>query len=695
MSEYKKKFVLDEERIPKAWYNIVADLPTPPPPPLNPATLQPAGPDDLSPIFSPSIIAQEVSAERYIEIPEEVHQIYRIWRPTPLIRATGLEKALDTPAKIFFKYEGVSPAGSHKSNTAVAQAYYNKLDGTTRLATETGAGQWGSALSMACQMFDLECMVYMVKVSYHQKPYRRSMMRALGRGRDPQPERPDQRRPRRPGRGPGLAGQPRHRHQRGGRGRRDAPRLQLRAGQRDQPRAAASDDHRRGGDPADARTPTLTRTSSSAASAAARASAGSPSRSCARTSPARRDTRLVAVEPTACPTLTKGQFRYDFGDEAETTPLFKMYTLGHDFMPPGIHAGGLRYHAMAPLLSHVYDLGLMEAVAVPQTKVFEAAQLFVKTEGIVPAPESAHAILAAIDEALKAKEEGVSRNILFNLTGHGLLDLGSYDSVPERQARGLRPSGRGDRRVDREAPRGRLDAPERAHRRVRPWSASPTATAAARELRGRRGCGPAASPRVMRPAAAPVPGERRRVTAAAGPGRGGRRAAAPSRRRRRPRQWPSSCGSSPTAMRTAAAASSVSSASPSPQATVRAMGTSRRAARPSGGRRPCRPPARTRRGSQAGWERPAVVRPNPPGTRRATRRPRPGLRARRAGSPSPRLGREIVRRARVRAARPRPRLSPRRRRARARTITSCPARPEARGGGAVTVPSASATRAPW
>lgn len=427
MSEYKKKFVLDEERIPRAWYNIVPDFPEPPAPPLNPATLKPAGPADLEPIFPPSIIAQEVSSERYIEIPEEVHQILRMWRPSPLIRATGLEKALDTPAKILFKYEGVSPAGSHKSNTAVAQAYYNKLDGTKRLTTETGAGQWGSALSMACQMFDLECMVYMVKVSYHQKPYRRSMMQLWG--------------------GTVLP----------------SPTDTTNAG-----RAVLADDPESLGSLAMAISEAVEDAVTHPGSKYALGSVvnhvilhqsiigeeailqcqdadaypdvvvgcvGGGSSFGGIAFPFMREniagrtkTRLVAVEPTACPSLTKGHFAYDFGDEAQTTPLFKMYTLGHDFMPAGIHAGGLRYHAMGPLVSHAYHLGLMDAVAVPQTKVFAAAQLFAKTEGIVPAPESAHAIRVAVDEALQAKEEGVSRNILFNLTGHGFLDLSAYDA---------------------------------------------------------------------------------------------------------------------------------------------------------------------------------------------------------------------------------------------------------------------------
>ncbi len=383
-------------------------------------------PTTCSPIFPPSIIAQEVSAERYIEIPEEIHQIYRIWRPTPLIRATGLEKALDTPAKIFFKHEGVSPAGSHKSNTAVAQAYYNKLDGTTRLATETGAGQWGSALSMACQMFDLECMVYMVKVSYHQKPYRRSMMQLWGGTVIPSPS--DQTNA---GRAV-LAEDP---ESLGSLGIAISEAVEDAVTHPGSKYALGSvtnhvllhqtiigEEAILQSQDADAYPDVVVGCVGGGSSFGGLAFPFLRENLAGKT-----NTRLVAVEPTACPSLTKGQFRYDFGDEAQTTPLFKMYTLGHDYMPPGIHAGGLRYHGMAPLLSHVYDLGLLEAVSVPQTKVFDAAQLFVKTEAIVPAPESAHAILAAIDEALKAKEEGVSRNILFNLTGHGLLDLGSYD----------------------------------------------------------------------------------------------------------------------------------------------------------------------------------------------------------------------------------------------------------------------------
>jgi len=426
MSE-KKKFVLDEERIPRAWYNIVPDLPEPPAPPLNPATLQPAGPEDLAPIFPPSIISQEVSSERYIEIPEEVHEIYRIWRPSPLVRATGLEKALDTPAKIFFKHEGVSPAGSHKCNTAVAQAYYNREDGTKRLATETGAGQWGSALSMACSMFGLECMVYMVKVSYHQKPYRRSMMQLWGADVIPSPSDKTK-----AGRAV-LAEDPESLGSLGiaiSEAVEDAvthPGSKYSLGSVNNHvllhQTVIGEEALLQVQDADAYPDMVIGCVGGGSSFGGIAFPFLRENLAGKTK-----TRFIAVEPTACPTLTKGELRYDFGDEAATTPLFKMYTLGHDYMPPGIHAGGLRYHGMAPLVSHAYHLGLIEAVAVPQTKVFEAARLFVQTEAIVPAPESSHAIRVVIDEALKCKEEGVAKTILFNLTGHGFMDLSSYDA---------------------------------------------------------------------------------------------------------------------------------------------------------------------------------------------------------------------------------------------------------------------------
>jgi tryptophan synthase beta chain len=422
-----KKYLLGEERIPKQWYNIVADLPTPPEPALHPGTKQPAGPDDLAPIFAMGLIMQEASAERFHEIPDEVRDIYRIWRPTPLVRATGLEKALDTPAKIFFKNEGVSPAGSHKSNTAVAQAYYNKQEGNLRIATETGAGQWGSALSMACKMFGIDLTVYMVKVSYQQKPYRRSMMKLWGADVFPSPSEHTQ-----VGRD-ALAKDP---DSQGSLGLAISEAMEDVVTHPGSKYALGSvlnhvllhqtvigEEAIEQCRDADAYPDVVIGCVGGGSSFGGIAFPFLREKIAGKTK-----TRFLAVEPTACPSLTKGRFTYDFGDTAQMTPLLKMYTLGHDFVLAGIHAGGLRYHGMAPLISHVYSLGLLEAVAVRQTKVFEAAIMFANTEGIVPAPESAHAIRAAIDEALKAKQEGVSKNILFNLTGHGLLDLASYDN---------------------------------------------------------------------------------------------------------------------------------------------------------------------------------------------------------------------------------------------------------------------------
>jgi tryptophan synthase beta chain len=422
-----KKTVLGEERIPRQWYNIVADLPDPPAPPLHPGTMQPAGPDDLAPLFPMGLIMQEASGERFHEIPEEVIDIYRIWRPTPLVRATALEKALDTPAKIFFKNESVSPSGSHKSNTAVAQAYYNREEGNHRIATETGAGQWGSALAMACKMFGIDLTVYMVKVSYQQKPYRRSMMQLWGAEVHPSPSKHTK-----VGRD-ALAKDP---DNNGSLGLAISEALEDVVTHPGSKYSLGSvlnhvllhqtiigEEAIEQCQLADAYPDVVIGCVGGGSSFAGIAFPFLREKIEGKTK-----TRFVGVEPTACPSLTKGRFVYDFGDVAQMTPLLKMYTLGHDFMPAGIHAGGLRYHAMAPLLSHVYSLGLMEAVAVPQVACFEAAQLFAATEGIVPAPESAHAIRVAIDEALKAKQEGVSKNILFNLTGHGLLDLGSYDA---------------------------------------------------------------------------------------------------------------------------------------------------------------------------------------------------------------------------------------------------------------------------
>lgn len=422
-----KKYLLDEGKIPEQWYNIAADFPEPPAPPLHPGTLQPAGPDDLAPLFPMGLIMQEAATERFIPIPDEVRAIYRIWRPTPLIRATGLEKALGTSSKIFYKHEGVSPAGSHKSNTAVAQAYYNKQEGCLRLTTETGAGQWGSALSMACRMFGLSLQVYMVKVSYHQKPYRRSMMQLWGAEVFASPSDRTQ-----AGRAV-LAADP---DSNGSLGIAISEAVEAAAGR--------DDTHYSLGSVLNHVLLHQTIIGEEAIEQCEMASAypdvvigcvggGSSFGGIAfpflrRKIEGLHDTRFLAVEPTACPSLTKGTFAYDFGDEAKMTPLLKMHTLGHDFMPAGIHAGGLRYHGMSPLISHAYHLGLIEAVAVPQITCFEAAKQFAATEGIVPAPESSHAIRVAIDEAKRADEEGVQRNILFNLTGHGLLDLASYDA---------------------------------------------------------------------------------------------------------------------------------------------------------------------------------------------------------------------------------------------------------------------------
>ncbi|MDW8321571.1 MAG: TrpB-like pyridoxal phosphate-dependent enzyme, partial [Armatimonadota bacterium] len=419
-------FTLSQADIPTHWYNILTDLPEPLPPPLHPATQQPVTPDDMLPIFPENLVMQEFSPERWVEIPQPVREVYALWRPTPLLRAVRLEKALQTPAHIYYKYEGVSPAGSHKPNTAVAQAYYNKEAGIERLATETGAGQWGSALSLACRLFGLECTVYMVKVSYYQKPYRKMMMETWGATVYPSPsenteygrkllqEDPDC---------PGSLG------------------IAISEAIEDTVRSRNTKyslgsvlNHvcmhqtviglesikqmEMAGEEPDVIVGCVGGGSNFAGLAfpfvRLKITAG-------------KKYRVIAVEPSACPSMTKGELRYDFGDTAMTTPLLWMYTLGHDFMPPRIHAGGLRYHGMAPLVSHLYHLGLIEAVAYPQTRVFEAAVTFARTEGIIPAPESAHAVRAAIDEAIQAREAGEKKVILFNLSGHGLLDLTAYE----------------------------------------------------------------------------------------------------------------------------------------------------------------------------------------------------------------------------------------------------------------------------
>ena len=421
------KYNLPESEIPTHWYNIAADLPKAPPPPLHPGTGQPIGPADLAPLFPMELIKQEVSTERYIEIPDEVREIYKLWRPTPLIRARRLEKALGTPAHIYFKYEGASPVGSHKPNTAVAQAYYNKQEGIKRITTETGAGQWGTAMAMACNFFGIELKVYMVKVSYEQKPYRRSLMQLYGASVVASPSADTN-----AGRGI-LAATP------------DTPgSLGIAISEAVEDAAGREDTKYSLGSVLNHVLMHQTVIGQEALKQMEMAGeypdvvigcAGGGSNYAGMVFPFMRDkltggkkTRFVAVEPAACPSLTKGEYRYDFGDTAGMTPLVKMYTLGHTFIPEGIHAGGLRYHGMGNLICELYDQGYMEARAYHQNAVFEAAVQFTRTEAIVPAPESAHAIRAAIDEALAAKEAGEARVILFNLSGHGYFDMTAYDN---------------------------------------------------------------------------------------------------------------------------------------------------------------------------------------------------------------------------------------------------------------------------
>ncbi len=419
------KFLLEESRMPKDWYNIIPDLPFSLPPVIHPATLQPVNPGDLAPIFPMELIKQEVSQERYIEIPPEVRNIYKLWRPTPLYRAVNLEKYLDTPAHIYYKYEGVSPPGSHKPNTAVAQAFYNKLEGVKRLTTETGAGQWGSALSMACNFFKLECKVYMVKVSYYQKPYRRSLMEVWGAKVVPSPS-PDTEAGRKI-----LEQDP---ESPGSLGIAISEAVEDALKREDTKYSLGSVlNHVLLHQTIIGEEAILQMEMAGEFPDVVIGCVGGGSNFAGISFPFVREKfkgkkiRIVAVEPESCPSLTKGVYTYDFGDVAKMTPLLKMYTLGHNFIPPSIHAGGLRYHGMAPLVSALYNHGYIEAVAYPQTKVFEAGVIFARTEGIVPAPESSHAIRAVIDEALDAKEKGERRVILFNLSGHGFFDLSAYD----------------------------------------------------------------------------------------------------------------------------------------------------------------------------------------------------------------------------------------------------------------------------
>ncbi|MFA5146983.1 MAG: TrpB-like pyridoxal phosphate-dependent enzyme [Candidatus Omnitrophota bacterium] len=423
----RTKILLEERDMPQCWYNILADLPVPLPPPLHPGTKDPVGPQDLAPIFPMGLIEQEVSSERFIRIPDEIVDIYRLWRPTPLFRARRLEAAIDTPARIYYKYEGTSPVGSHKLNTSIAQAYYNKKEGVKRLTTETGAGQWGMALALACNFFGLGCTVYMVKVSFTQKPYRKSAMNLWGAkviaspsnltdaGRGVLKAHPDT-----PGSlGIAISEAIEEAVKSGGEAKYALGSVlnhvllhQTVIGEEAKKQFALVGDYPDtvigcvggGSNFAGIAFPFIADKISG------------------------KKTKFIAVEPSACPTLTKGKYVYDFGDVARMTPLLKMYTLGHDFIPAGIHAGGLRYHGMSPIISLLFKERIIDAVSYNQIPVFDAALTFAKAEGIVPAPESAHAIKCVIDEAAKAKHAGEEKVILFNLSGHGYLDMAAYDN---------------------------------------------------------------------------------------------------------------------------------------------------------------------------------------------------------------------------------------------------------------------------
>ena len=418
------KILLDENEIPTHWYNVVADMPNPPLPPLGPDG-KPAGPQALAAIFPPGIIEQEVSAERWIPIPEAVREIYRWWRPSPLYRARRLEEDLGTPAKIYYKYEGVSPAGSHKPNTAVAQAYYNQQAGIRRISTETGAGQWGSSMALAGRMFGLEVVVYMVKVSYHQKPYRRSMMHTWGAEVYPSPTDHTNAGRQILEQDPDTTGS-----------------LGIAISEAVEVAATNEDTNYSLGSVLNHVLLHQTVIGQEAkrqfekigeypdmvfAPCGGGSNFGGIAFPFFADKAAGREVRLVAVEPQSCPTLTRGIYAYDFGDAVGLTPLMKMFTLGHDFVPPGIHAGGLRYHGDSPLVCQLFNEGLLEAVAVPQVATFEAGVRFAQTEGIIPAPESNHAIRAVIDEALRCRESREPKIVLFNLSGHGHFDMSSYD----------------------------------------------------------------------------------------------------------------------------------------------------------------------------------------------------------------------------------------------------------------------------
>ena len=430
------KYVLQESEMPQHWYNIIPDLPSPPPPPLHPGTRQPVGPDDLRPLFPMALIMQEVSGDQHIAIPEPVLDVYRLWRPTPLFRARRLEKDLGTPAKIYYKYEGVSPAGSHKPNTAVPQAYYNAAEGIGKLTTETGAGQWGSSLAFACAQFGIDLEVWMVRSSFDQKPYRKLLMETYGATVHPSPSDVTN---------SGRAILAEHPDSTGSLGIAISEAVEV-AGSHDDTRYSlgsvlnhvlmhqtiigeeAIKQLAEAGDTPDV----IVGCTGGGSNFGGLAFPFLREKMAGRINPTIR-----AVEPAACPSFTRGTYAYDFGDTAGFTPLLKMHTLGHEFIPDPIHAGGLRYHGMSPLLSHIYELGLIEAVAKPQSECFAAGLRFARTEGIVPAPEPTHAVAAAIEEALRCKETGEEKVILTALCGHGLLDLQAYGDYLHGEMRDL------------------------------------------------------------------------------------------------------------------------------------------------------------------------------------------------------------------------------------------------------------------
>lgn len=425
MSDQRLKYMLDEDRIPREWYNIAADLPQPPPQVLHPGTQEPIGPEDLAPLFPMALIEQEVATDRAIPIPQPVRDVYRMWRPTPLFRARRLERQLETPAKIYYKYEGTSPSGSHKPNTSVAQAFYNQQEGTRRITTETGAGQWGSALAFAGSVFELAIKVYMVRVSFEQKPYRKALMQTYGAECVPSPSEETE---------AGRAVLEENPETTGSLGIAISEAVELAAKNDDVKYSLGSvlnhvlthqtvigneaiEQMEAAGDYPDVIV---------ACSGGGSNFAGLCFPFLGEQLRGGDEVRLVATEPAACPTLTRGSYDYDFGDSAGQTPLMKMHTLGSEFVPPGFHAGGLRYHGMAPMVSHLVELGLVEPKAYHQNGCFEAGLVFSRAEGIVPAPEATHAVKGAIDEALSCKESGEDKTILFNLSGHGHFDMQAY-----------------------------------------------------------------------------------------------------------------------------------------------------------------------------------------------------------------------------------------------------------------------------